>query len=54
MFAVGKSRGRLEDAVWRDVLDFLQIRDRKVASRKKEGWRKVIGEAVAGKRAETP
>jgi len=35
-------------------LDFLQIRDRKVAARKKEGWRKVIGEAMARKRAETP
>jgi len=43
MFAVEKSRGRMEDAVRRDVLDFLQIRDRKVAARKKEGWRKVNG-----------
>jgi len=52
MFAVGKSRGRLEDAVWRDGLDFLRIRDRKAAARKEEGWRKVIGEAMARKRAE--
>jgi hypothetical protein len=37
-----------------DVLDFLRIRDRKVPARKKEGLRKVIGEAVAQKRAETP
>jgi len=54
MFAVKMSRGRLEDAVRRDVFDFLQIRDREVAARKKEGWRKVIGEVVVRKWAETP
>jgi hypothetical protein len=54
LFAVGKSRGRLEYEVWRAVLDFLQIQDRKLVARKKEGWRQVIEEAVARKRAETP
>jgi hypothetical protein len=54
MFDVGKSRSRLEDAVWKDTVDLFQIRDRRVAARKKEGWRRVIGEAMGRKRAETP
>jgi hypothetical protein len=52
MFAVEKFRSRMEDAVWRDSLDFLQIRDRKAAASKREGWRLVIGETVARKPAE--
>jgi hypothetical protein len=32
----------------------LQIRKRKAAARKGEGWRKVIGEAMVRKRVEAP
>jgi len=32
---VGKASGRWEDAVWRDAVDFLQIRNWQAAIRKK-------------------
>jgi hypothetical protein len=44
---VGKPRERWEDAVWRDAVDFLQIRKWKAAARNREGWRKKIGEVLA-------
>jgi hypothetical protein len=40
---VGKSRGRWDDAVRRDVIYLLQIQNWKAAESKREDWRKVIG-----------
>jgi len=45
---------RWQDAVWRHVADLLQIRNWKMAERKREVWRKEIGKAMAGKQAEAP
>jgi hypothetical protein len=38
----------------RDAVDLVHIRNWKAAARRREGWRKVIGEAIARKRAEVP
>jgi hypothetical protein len=43
---VGEPRNRWEDVVWTDAVDLLQIRNLKAAAKKREGWRKVIGEAT--------
>jgi hypothetical protein len=51
---LGKHRGRWEDAVWRATVSLLQARDRKAVARKKEGWRKEIGEATVQKRTKAP
>jgi hypothetical protein len=50
--AMGKPGIRWEDAVWRDVIDLLQILNWKAETRHREGWRKVIGESMARKWAE--
>jgi hypothetical protein len=42
------------DAVWRDAVDLLQVLDWKAVARKTGNWRKEIGEAIDGKRAEAP
>lgn len=49
---MGKPRNRWKDAVWRETLKLLQIRNWKAAAGKTEGWRKEIGEAMAGQRGE--
>jgi len=41
-----KFGGRWVDAVWRDVIDLLHIRNWKMAARKREFWRKEIREAM--------
>jgi len=51
---LGKLRGRWDDVVWRDAIDLLHIRNWKMAARKRKGWRKEIGEAMARKQAEAP
>jgi len=51
---VVKPRGRRDDALESDTVYSLQTRDGKAAARTTEGWRKVIGEAMARKRAEVP
>jgi hypothetical protein len=40
---VGKPRGRWEDAVRRDAVDLLQIRNWKGAATKRKVWKKKIG-----------
>ena len=50
----GQPRDRWEDAGWRDDVDWLQIRNWKAAARKKDDWRKEMGEAMSRKRAEVP
>jgi hypothetical protein len=40
---VTKSRGRWEDAVMRDAVDFFQIRKWKAAVRNRETWRLKTG-----------
>jgi hypothetical protein len=47
-------RGRWEAAFWKDAFDFLQVQNWKAKPREREYWRKVIGEAMARKRAEAP
>jgi hypothetical protein len=47
--AVGKPRGRWENAVRRD-----DIRKWKATERERQGWRKEIGEAMARKLTEVP
>jgi len=49
---VGNPRNRWEDAVRRDAVDLLQIQTWMAAARKREFWRKEIGEAMARERAE--
>jgi hypothetical protein len=44
---VRNPRGRWEDAVWREALELLQIRNWKAAAGKTEGWRKEMVEAKA-------
>jgi hypothetical protein len=39
---VGKPRGRLKDAIWRDAVSSLQTRDWEVARTKRGGWSKKI------------
>jgi hypothetical protein len=43
---VGEPRSRWEGAVWTDAVDLLQIRKWRATAKKREGWRKVIGEAT--------
>jgi hypothetical protein len=50
--ALGKPRSKWQDAVWKHVVDLSQIRNLKVAERKREVWRKEIGKAIARKQAE--
>ena len=50
----GNPRSRWEDAVWRDAVDLLHVHTWKVAAKKREFWRKEIGEAMARKKAEAP
>jgi hypothetical protein len=45
-----KPRGRWEDAIGMDTADWLQIRNWKAAARRREVWRKEIGEAIVRKR----
>lgn len=45
-------RGRWEAAFWKDAVDFLQVRNWKTKPREREDWKKVIGKAMARKRAE--
>jgi hypothetical protein len=52
--ALRKPRSRWQDAVRRHVVDLPQIRNWKVAARKREVWRKEIGKAMARKHAEAP
>ena len=47
-------RGRWEAAFWKDAVDFLQVRNWKTKPREREDWKKVIGKAMARKRAEAP
>jgi hypothetical protein len=47
-------RGRWEAAFWKNAVDFLQVRNWKAEAREREDWKKVIGEAMARKRAEAP
>lgn len=47
-------RGRWEAAFWKDAVDFLQVRNWKAEGREREDWKKVIGEAMARKRAKAP
>ena len=49
-----KPEGSWKEPVWMNAVDLLQKRDWKVAARKRRVWRKVIREAMARKRAETP
>jgi len=49
---VGKPRSRLEQAVWRDAVDSLEIQNWKAAGSERKFWRKEIGEAMALKWAE--
>jgi len=49
---VGKPRNRWKDAVWREALNLLQIRNWKAAAGKTKGWRKESGEAMARQRGE--
>jgi len=44
---LGKFGGRWDAAVWIDAIDSLHIRNWKMAARKREFWRKEIGEAMA-------
>ena len=49
---LGKLRGRWDYDVWRDAIDLFHIRNWKMAARKREGWSKEIGEAMARKQTE--
>ena len=49
---MGKPRSRLEQAVWRDAVDSLEIQNWKAAGSERKFWRKEIGEAMALKWAE--
>lgn len=51
---VRNPRGRWEDAVWRDAIDLLQIKNWKAATRNGEVWRKKIQEAMGQKWAIAP
>ena len=51
---VGQPRSRRKDAVWRDDVDFFQIRDWKTAARERECWSEKFGEATAPEPAESP
>jgi hypothetical protein len=47
-------RGSWEAAFWKDAVDFLQVRNWKAKAEEREDWKKVIGKAMARKRAEAP
>ena len=51
---MGKRGGRWQHAVRGDAVDILQILNWKAAARKREGWRKEMGEAMARRRAKVP
>ena len=51
---VEKPTKRWKDAVGRDVVELVSIRNRDAAARNREDWRKEIEEAMAQERAETP
>ena len=46
---MGGPRGRWEDAFRRDALDVLQVGKWKTTGRRREGWRKEIGEDIVPK-----
>jgi hypothetical protein len=52
--SVGKPRGGWKGGVWNDAIVSFQIRNWKAAERKKEYWRKEIGEAAAQIREKAP
>jgi hypothetical protein len=52
--SMGKPRGRWKDAFRRDAISLLHVRNWKATERKRHGWRKEIGEAMARKRVESP
>ena len=52
--SLGQPIGRRQHAVHRDFVDLLQIRSWKAAARRREGWRKEIGETMARKGAKAP
>jgi hypothetical protein len=45
----GKPRCRWKDAIWENSVYFLQIRNWRATVRKRAGWNKTIGEAMARK-----
>jgi hypothetical protein len=51
---LGRPRNRWEDAIQRDAVNLLQIRNWKSAARDRDKWKKKVGEAMARKRAEEP
>jgi hypothetical protein len=49
-----KPRGRLEEAVRKDAVDYLQIQNWKASARNKEICKQKIGESMTSKHVEAP